>query len=345
MRHGLIAAIVIATWLSPASAESLSDAIRRIEARLQQLELVNAKLSGLPGPRGAEGPPGAQGSRGPAGPPGPKGRDATLDGIDALTLGKGARMRLGLINKGRPAISVINSSNKQVGFFGRWNDNSGTGLYVADKNGNPRVKLSGAGTGWIDLSGGGSINLRSPSGKRTGWFGTWSNSPAGGLYVTDGEGKRAIVLSGTKEGYRIIVNGKGIHDYAEILELADREGIVAGSVVAWDPRAKGLVPATTSNCRLVIGVISGAGGLRPGMVIGSREDGTRDFPVSMSGLVHVRVNGEGGAVRPGDLLSPSNVPGVGMRANDPASGTVFGKALAPWSGNREGLVLMLVMNG
>ena len=69
-----------------------------------------------------------------------------------------------------------------------------------------------------------------------------------------------------------------------------------------------------------------------------------DSPVSMSGVIKVRVSGEAGAIEPGDLLTPSSVPGVGMRAADPVPGTVFGKTLEPWSGAGEGLVLMLVMN-
>ena len=212
--------------------------------------------------------------------------------------------------------------------------------------------LSSSRGGSVSLLGGTTLHLYSKTGKQIGFFGAWSNKPGGGFYIADGEGTVAIQLSGNKDGGVIIygerslhVRGKRIHDYAEILELAVRDGIAAGSVVAWDPRARGLVPASVSNCRLTIGVISGAGGFRPGMVIGSRADGTRDFPVSMSGLVHVRVNGEGGTVRPGDRLVPSSVPGVGMRADDPAPGTVFGKALAPWSGGGEGFVLMLVMNG
>ncbi|MCY4547179.1 MAG: hypothetical protein OXC28_02320, partial [Defluviicoccus sp.] len=266
MRHGLIAAFVIAACWSPASAESVSDAIKRIEARLQQLELANAKLSGLPGPRGTQGAPGARGQQGPAGPPGPRGRDATLDGIDALTLGQKARVSLGLINKGRPAVEIINGSGKETGFFGRWNDSPGTGLFVADKDGNRKVVLSSAGGGSVDLIGGASLSLYSKAGKRIGWFGAWSNSPGGGFYVADEEGTVAIQLSGDKDGGVVIygersvfVRGARVHDYAEILELADRDGIAAGSVVAWDPGARGLVAASASNCRLTVGVISGAG--------------------------------------------------------------------------------------
>ena len=117
-------------------------------------------------------------------------------------------------------------------------------------------------------------------------------------------------------------------------------------MVAYDSDAGALVPASSSNAGRVIGVISGAGGFSPGMVIGSRADESNDLPVSMAGVVHVRVSGEAGAVEPGDLLVPSSTAGVGMRTADPggASGTIFGKALEPWSGAGEGLVLMLVMN-
>ena len=146
---------------------------------------------------------------------------------------------------------------------------------------------------------------------------------------------------------RIYVNGTGIHDYAEVLYLATRDGIHPGSVVAYDPTRNGLVPASRQNARQVIGVISGAGGLRPGMIIGSREDGTEDLPVSMSGVIYVKVTDEAGIVEPGDLLVPSSTPGVGMRApTDPLAqqGEIFGKALEPRDGDGEGLVLMLVLN-
>lgn len=150
---------------------------------------------------------------------------------------------------------------------------------------------------------------------------------------------------GNPKGF-IVVNGNRVHDYAEVFELATREGVRAGAVMAYDAGAHGLVPAAVANARQVIGVVSGAGGFRPGMVIGSRSDGSRDFPISMSGVVYVWVSDEAGVVEAGDLLVPSSVPGVGMRAAEPSAsvGRVFGKALEPSSRDGEDLVLMLVMN-
>ena len=167
-------------------------------------------------------------------------------------------------------------------------------------------------------------------------------------YVAVGDGKYAYVeLHGQNTGKGlIIVKGDKVHDYAELFELGTREGVQAGSVMAYDPGASGLVPASVANARQVVGVVSGAGGLRPAMVIGSRSDGSDDFPISMSGVVYVRVSGEAGAIEAGDLLVPSSVAGVGMRSSEPSVsvGRVFGKALEPRSDYGEGLVLMLVMN-
>ena len=167
-------------------------------------------------------------------------------------------------------------------------------------------------------------------------------------YIAVGDGRHAYIeLHGQDTGKGFItVKGKRVHDYAELFELASRDGVQAGSVMAYDPVARGLVLASVANARQVVGVVSGAGGLRPAMVIGSRGDGSRDFPISMSGVVYVRVSGEAGAIEAGDLLVPSSVVGVGMRSAEPSEsvGRVFGKALEPRSDDDEGLVLMLVMN-
>ena len=193
----------------------------------------------------------------------------------------------------------------------------------------------------------GHLNFFNASNKPFAYVGEWGDTETGGAFFSDESGNRRVELGvlGDGEGY-VSVNGKNLHDYAEILEVATRAGIRPGAVVAYDAGAGGIVPASVSNARRVVGVISGAGGFRPGMVIGSRSDESRDLPVAMSGVVYVRVSGEAGAVEPGDLLIPSSVPGVGMRSGDPnlAAGMVFGKALEPWSGTGEGLVLMLVMH-
>ena len=98
----------------------------------------------------------------------------------------------------------------------------------------------------------------------------------------------------------------------------------------------------------MVGVVSGAGVLQPGMRIGTREDGSNDLPIALIGQVYVRVSTENGPIQIGDLLVSSSRTGVAMRAADPsrAIGTVIGKALETYDAppEKEALVRMLVMN-
>jgi len=91
---------------------------------------------------------------------------------------------------------------------------------------------------------------------------------------------------------------------------------------------------------LVTGVVSGAGGVQPGL--GLTQAGALDgnTKIAMGGKVMVRVVGK---VIPGNLLTSSNTHGCAMAVKNrkKAYGAVLGKALtAP---NAEGLVLMQVM--
>ena len=92
--------------------------------------------------------------------------------------------------------------------------------------------------------------------------------------------------------------------------------------------------------RLVTGVVSGAGGVNPG--IGLKQSGMLEgnTKVAMGGKVKVIVTG---IVKPGDLLTSSNKAGYAMavKSRKKAFGSVLGKALS--KPDNEGLVLMQVM--
>jgi hypothetical protein len=90
-------------------------------------------------------------------------------------------------------------------------------------------------------------------------------------------------------------------------------------------------------------VVSGAGGVKPGMLMGQRGtvvDGKH--PVALTGRVYCRVDAGYGSIKPGDLITTSDTPGHGMKA-DPAkaAGAIIGKAMTPLADGR-GLVLVLV---
>ena len=295
--------------LKDSGVESLPGRIEEIDRDLEELRSIRTAAKG---PRGDQGPRGEQGRRGEQGPQGERGPRGE----------QGARGEQG-------------PQGAQGPTGPRGSAGSQDQLHIA----RGAIILGAPG-------GRGQIQVNNERGRTVVLALAQQGSDSGYLGIADRNGNDQVILK-VQGGEGVVgVNGIKVHDYAEILDLATREGIRAGSVVAWDPDASGLVPASGSNARRVVGVISGAGKFRPGMVIGSREDGSKDFPVAVSGVVYVRVSGEAGSVEPGDLLVPSSAAGVGMRAADPrgTAGTVFGKALEPWSGAGEGLVLMLVMN-
>ncbi|HQR52090.1 MAG TPA: hypothetical protein PLZ79_02390 [Burkholderiales bacterium] len=94
--------------------------------------------------------------------------------------------------------------------------------------------------------------------------------------------------------------------------------------------------------RRVAGVISGAAGIRPGIVLGRGHEGHR-VPVALFGRVNCLVDASYGAVEAGDLLTTSDTPGHAMRAHpgERALGALIGKALGALPLGR-GLVPVLV---
>ena len=96
--------------------------------------------------------------------------------------------------------------------------------------------------------------------------------------------------------------------------------------------------------RRVAGVISGAGDVQPGMLMG--QSGTAadgQYPVALTGRVYVWVDADHAPVKAGDLLTTSNTPGHARKVLDhrKAQGSVLGKAMSGLASGR-GLVLTLV---
>ncbi|MCI0389933.1 MAG: hypothetical protein MOB07_14380 [Acidobacteria bacterium] len=121
--------------------------------------------------------------------------------------------------------------------------------------------------------------------------------------------------------------------------------VEAGMVVSLDPASPGkLALSTQAYDRRVAGIISGAGGVKPGMIMsqeGTLADGKH--PVALSGRVYCWVDASQGAIEVGDLLTTSSTPGHAMRAADAvkAQGAIIGKAMTSLR-EGKGLVLVLV---
>ena len=235
-------------------------------------------------------------------------------------------------------VSFLNDNGDQVVYIG---DDSGDHGHVRFFNKNKRiVAYVGSST-----KGAGLIVLGRDSSKHRKLTINESN-----ITIYNKRGKEVVYLgTTTTQNGMLEINGNRVRDYAETFELVHREDIMPGTVMSASIKGVGLESSTTPYDKRVVGVVSGAGGFNPGMVIGTRRDGTNDLPVALSGQVYVRVCVENGSIKTGDLLVSSSIPGVAMRGTDrqQAFGAVIGKALEPYhneSGKSEGLIRMLVMN-
>jgi hypothetical protein len=231
-----------------------------------------------------------------------------------------------------------NIDNKEVAYIGTSKAEDGL-IELDDKGGSQRATLSGFGFGKFYNELNSEVAVIGENANKNGM-----------LVLNNRTGDLRVFLYVDKDGGngRIQVNGKEVADYAEIFDLDPRNRPTPGTVMSVDENDK-LSPSRLAYDAKVVGVISGAGSLAPGMQIGSRPDGSSDLPVAVAGRVFVRIGLEGGEVNVGDLLVSSTTPGVAMRARKKsrAFGAVIGKALASFSngvGTHEGLIPMLVMN-
>jgi hypothetical protein len=124
-----------------------------------------------------------------------------------------------------------------------------------------------------------------------------------------------------------------------------REALKPGMVVSIDPDQPGeLKLSTRAYDQTVAGVLSGAGGVKPGMLmgqVGTAADGKH--PVALTGRVYCQADASHSPIRAGDLLTTSDLPGHAMKVTDHsrAHGAIIGKAMTNLEAG-QGLVLVLV---
>ncbi len=288
---------------------------------------------------------------------------STPDAFSVTNTGSGPALR----GESRGGFTGIFGISQQNGIFGETASASNNDSGVVGKNdagGNGVAGSSKSGVGVRGDTAEGFAAVHGHGAKNGVWGFTISPTDSGVFGQNDGSGDgvagvsangigvfgRGGRLAGRFEG-NVEVTGNinatdffiGGGDCAEDFDIAgapeqnqpgtvmviDQEGALQQSQQAYDKR--------------VAGVISGAGDLRPGIVLDKRQSQGGRMPIALLGKVNCKVDARYSSIEVGDLLTTSPTPGFAMKASEPgkAFGAVIGKALRPM-GTGQGLIPILI---
>jgi hypothetical protein len=137
----------------------------------------------------------------------------------------------------------------------------------------------------------------------------------------------------------ILVNSLGA-DCAEDFDVDDV--VEPGTVLVIGPEGTLTVCREAYDTRIA-GVVSGAGELRPALVLHRFESERSRAPIALIGKVFCKADASAAPINPGDLLTTSATPGHAMKVLDRSNavGAILGKALCPLEGGC-GLIQILV---
>jgi hypothetical protein len=250
---------------------------------------------------------------------------------------------------------------KEGGIMSAQFDNEVT---VTDSQGNTTIRLDGD-NGRITSR---SLQLRSAGGSNTIFLGGEDSTMLlGNTLRLDGDngritsrslqlrstgGSNTIFLGGEDStmllGTTIRLDGQSGDirlsgaDCAEDFAVAESVTVEPGTVmIAADEDL--LEPCSMAYDKRVAGVVSGAGDLRPGILLGKSRNYQNGAPVALIGKVYCKVDADYDAIKVGDLITTSPTLGYAMKATDSARafGAVLGKALRSLSAGRD-LIPVLV---
>ncbi|MBE0567564.1 MAG: hypothetical protein IH621_16535 [Krumholzibacteria bacterium] len=187
------------------------------------------------------------------------------------------------------------------------------------------VEIAGGGGDLILAAGGGDIIIPAGAGR----IGIGTDSP-----------QRELDVAGTVRVSILEISGADLAEKFPVSEQGE-----PGTVVVIDPdNAGSLRPSRGSYDTRVAGVISGAGGLSVGAVLGQCTPDEDAQAIAMSGRVWTYCDASEHAIEPGDLLTTAGRAGHAMKAFDStrSHGAVLGKAMTRLAKGETGLVLVLI---
>ena len=241
-----------------------------------------------------------------------------------------------------PAIETAADQGLNIKTGGMTQIDGATGIVRVLRPGNSQNYLelfggSSSSDPYVDTAPGLDLGLRTGGTERvhvanaSGNVGIGTTSPTSKLHVEGTTTTKVLAITGGS-------------DLAEPFEISESQPILKGALVIIDEENPGQLKLShQAYDKRVAGVVSGAGGINPGLTLtqeGVLEGGQN---VALSGRVYALATAANGPITPGDLLTTSEVPGHAMKATDRErwDGAIIGKAMSKLE-KGEGLVLVLV---
>ena len=184
-----------------------------------------------------------------------------------------------------------------------------------------------------------------PTGPDNDWTVSGNNMysrPTGSVGIGTTNPQYKLDIRGTTATDVLVIRGGA--DIAEPFLISGSKEIPKGTLVVIDDKNPGhLKLSCGAYDKCVAGVVSGAGGLNPGLTLTQKGIVEGGVKVALTGRVYALADISNGPIKPGDMLTTSSIPGHAMKATDRnrSFGAVIGKAMSPLEKGR-GLVLVLV---
>lgn len=188
---------------------------------------------------------------------------------------------------------------------------SGTST-VWSVNQNGTVRMAG------DLIVGGKIFPATRSGVQTDKY----------IFLDDSMGATSTYVATNADGWQ----ANDSYDFAERYYSPD--ALQPGDLVVMSPRGKLHVQRSLDEKQMLLGIVS----TKPAFVAGA--PGPSTYPIALAGRVPTKVSAAKGAIAVGDLLAPSTMPGVAVKATQ--TGPVVGQALEAFDESGVGSIEVFV---
>jgi hypothetical protein len=258
----------------------------------------------------------------------------------------------GVLGVGDPGPGVVGTSTRWVGVYGETAgiENGPAGVWGEHKGAGVGVKaVSNGGAGLAAYSTGAEAihaETHSPGFAAIAAFNLNPDGTGAAVYAEKrGHAGHAGFFNGNVHVTGSVVADADIvcanADCAEYFDVQNADSIEPGTVMVLGYDGS-LCLSQRAYDKRVAGVISGAGGYKPAIILDKQQAENRK-PIALMGKAFCKVNAIYGEIEVGDLLTTSPMPGYAMKAADPlqAFGAVLGKALRSHR-DGPGLIPMLI---